>query len=50
MLLENMNWKIGCVAGKYELKNRLLLENMGWKKGCVVGKWVGITCSRCSCP
>ena len=39
MLLEIMNWKIGCVARKYELENRLLLENMGWKIGCVVGKY-----------
>ena len=41
MLLKNMNWKIGCVAGKYELENRLLLENMGWKIGCVAGTYAG---------
>ena len=39
MLLEIMNWKIGCVVGKYELENKLFLENIGWKIGCVVGKY-----------
>ena len=43
--LENMNWRIGCVAGKYELENRLLLENKlcCWnicqKIGCIAGKY-----------
>ena len=47
MLLENIGWKTGCVAGKYGLENKsCLLENRGWKTSYVwrVIAGYGLTC------
>ena len=51
MLLENIGWKIGCVAGKYGLENRsCLLENRGWKTGCVACHcWIWTDMLNCIC-